>query len=245
MWDADTEMMTGKGEPLLFPHQITEYLRHTKRLEEESGFRFKTKEIQSNGIKIQQKPDVYEQFLKEWKGLGLDTLSVSIVHYEEEPNRKFYVPYQDSYINLGGLIRRVKDQGVKVRLSCIFIKDHIDSPQKVSELIDFARYHQVDELTMRSMSKPDKSENQAVYDWVAKNEIPPEKKLEITDLLWKIGKPKVAFPWGGVVFDVNGQNVCLTNCLSPDTTKGTHRLLVFFASGIIATGWTEDSKILP
>lgn len=244
-WQAETEMLTGKGEPLLFPNQITEYLRRTKEFEEKTGFSFKTKEIQTNGIKIGQKPEVYNPLLKEWKALELTTVSISIVHYEEEPNRKFYIPYEKSYIDLPKLVDRLHDNGLRARLSCIFIKDHIDSAQKVVELIDYSRQHQVDELTIRSMSKPDNSENQAIYKWVTENEIPQEQKQLITAKMWRIGEPKTVYPWGAIVFDIKGQNVCLTNCISPDNLPGTHRLLVFFPQGDIATGWTEDAKLLP
>jgi pyruvate-formate lyase-activating enzyme len=244
-WKAETEMLTGKGEPLLFPHQITEYLRRTKEFEEKTGFHFTTKEIQTNGIKIGQKPEVFNPLLREWKALGLNTISISIVHYEPELNRRFYIPYEKSYIDLPKLINRLHENGLKARLSCIFIKDHIDSPTKVDELIAYSRKNQADELTIRSMSKPDKSDNKSIYNWVSENEIPVESKLEITKHLWEIGKPKTVYPWGAVVFNVDGQNVCLTNCITPDTIQGTHRLLVYFPRGDIATGWTEDAKVLP
>jgi MoaA/NifB/PqqE/SkfB family radical SAM enzyme len=244
-WQAETEMLTGKGEPALFPRQITEYLQHTKAFEEANGFRFKTKEIQTNGILIAQKPEKFNPYLKEWKALGLDTISISIVHYEPEPNRKFYIPYQKAYIDLPGLINQLHEYGLRARLSCIFIKGMIDSPQKVVELIDFARKNNADELTIRSMSKPDRSENEAIYKWVEENEISLEQKKQITAKIWRIGKPVRPYPWGAVVFDINGQNVCLTNCISPDDLPGTHRLIVFFPQGDIATGWTADAALLP
>lgn len=243
--EAETMMITGKGEALLFPWQITDYLNTTKKLEGESGFRFRTREMQTNGIKIQEKPDVFDPLLTKWKQAGFDTMSLSIVHYEEEANRKFYIPYKDSYINLAGLIQRIHDHDIKVRLSCIFIKGNIDSPEKVVELIDFSRHHHVDELTIRSVTKPEKSENKKVYNWVAANEISIDKRAQIVSLMWRIGKAIGAFPWGAVVFDVKGQNVCLTNCITPDNIIGTHRQLVFFPSGIIATGWTKEAEILP
>lgn len=244
-WQAETEMLTGKGEPALYLNQITEYLRRTKMFEEANNFHFKTKEIQTNGIKIGQKPEVYNRFLKEWKALGLETVSISIVHFEAEPNRKFYIPYQKSYIDLPKLINRLHNNGLRARLSCIFIKGQIDSPQKVVELIDYARENHADELTIRSMSKPDRSENEDIYKWVEENEISLEQKKQITAKIWRLGEPVRPYPWGAVVFDVKGQNVCLTNCISPDDLPGTHRLLVFFPQGDIATGWTADAKLLP
>ena len=244
-WKGETEMFTGKGETLLYPHQISQYLIETKKLEERSGFRFKTKEMQTNGIKIQEKPVVFDPILEEWRATGLETISISIVHYEEEPNRTFFLPYKKSYIDLGGLIRRIHDHALQVRLSCIFTKGNIDSPEKVIELIEYAKRHQVDELTIRSVSRPDKTENEKVYQWVVKNEISPTAKDQINEIMWKIGKPITHFPWGAVVFDVDGQNVCLTNCLTPDDTEGTHRQLIFFPNGTITTGWTDDAEILP
>lgn len=244
-WQANAMMLTGKGETLLFPDQITEYWEHTKQLEEETGFRFASKEMQTNGIRIQQNPDIFDPLLNKWRRDGFNTMSLSIVHFEEEPNHQFFIPYQKSYINLGGLIQRIHDHEIKVRLSCIFTKGNIDSPAKVIDLIDYAKQHRVDELTIRSVTRPEKSENNDVYDWVVKNEISEKAKNEITELMWKIGKPVAHFPWGAVVFDVDGQNVCLTNCLTPDNIKGASRQLVFFPNGTITTGWTDDAEVLP
>ena len=48
-----TAMLTGKGEPTLFPEQITKYL------EVLGEFRFPLVELQTNGIRLAEQVDVY------------------------------------------------------------------------------------------------------------------------------------------------------------------------------------------
>ena len=57
----DTVMLTSRGEPTLFPEQITEYLKHLKE------FQFPFVELQSNCIPISLNKEKYEKYLKEWK----------------------------------------------------------------------------------------------------------------------------------------------------------------------------------
>ena len=50
----DTVMLTSRGEPTLFPEQITEYLKHLKE------FQFPFVELQSNCIPISLNKEKYE-----------------------------------------------------------------------------------------------------------------------------------------------------------------------------------------
>src|SRR3989344_5544133 len=89
-----TAMITSKGEPTLFPKQISKYLRAIEK------FEFPIIEIQTNGIPIAERPSVYGKYLAEWYELGLTTLAISIVHWEAEKNRQVYLPHKKEYINL-------------------------------------------------------------------------------------------------------------------------------------------------
>ena len=52
----DTVMLTSRGEPTLFPEQITEYLKHLKE------FQFPFVELQSNCIPISLNKEKYEKY---------------------------------------------------------------------------------------------------------------------------------------------------------------------------------------
>ena len=84
--DIDTVMLTSRGEPTLFPEQITEYLKHLKE------FNFPFIELQSNCIPISLNKEKYEKYLKEWYDNGLTTITISVVSNRPEINQKIYMP---------------------------------------------------------------------------------------------------------------------------------------------------------
>ena len=81
----DTVMLTSRGEPTLFPEQITEYLKHLKE------FNFPFVELQSNCIPIALNKDKYERYLKQWYEDGLTTITISVVSNKPEINQKIYI----------------------------------------------------------------------------------------------------------------------------------------------------------
>jgi hypothetical protein len=46
------------------------------------------------------------------------------------------------------------------------------------------------------------------------------------------------------VYDVDGQNVCLSNCLSNDPQTGDLRNLIFFPDGHVRWDWQYQGAIL-
>jgi len=99
-WGATTVLITGKGEPTLFPHQITECLINLEKCH------FPLIELQTNGIKLAQ--DNYDDYLREWYKLGLTTIAISITHYESDKNAEIIKPYLESErVNLPNLISKL------------------------------------------------------------------------------------------------------------------------------------------
>ncbi|MFX1412184.1 MAG: hypothetical protein ACFFA6_17725, partial [Promethearchaeota archaeon] len=146
-----TAMLTGKGEPTLFPGQITRYLRAI------AEFPFPIVELQSNGILMAEQPDSYARHLRDWYDLGMTTIAISIAHYLPEKNRLIYLPHRTEYIDLPELIRMLHEHGFSVRLACVLANGFIDSRQSLQELIAFAREHRVEQLTVRPVNKPSSS----------------------------------------------------------------------------------------
>src|SRR3989344_338344 len=60
-----TAMFTGKGEPTLFPGQITKYLEKMEK------YGFPLIELQTNGIVITEKGEKYDPYLKHWHEKGM------------------------------------------------------------------------------------------------------------------------------------------------------------------------------
>jgi len=126
-------LITSRGEPLLFPAQISKYLHALNQ----SNFRII--EIQTNGILISKKSTIFDTFLDEWYEAGLTTMAISVVSFEPELNRQIYLPHQRQYIDLPALIHRLHQKGLSVRLTCTLIKGFIDNPNDLGEFIRFAK----------------------------------------------------------------------------------------------------------
>lgn len=216
-----TVLITGKGEPTLAPAEISLVLQQLK------PYQFPIAELQTNGLLLGTNWDEYGYWLGQWQALGLVTVAISVVHHEFEPNRRIYTE-KGEYMDLLALIRRLKRVGMRVRLSLVLLKDFIDSVEGVDDMISFAKEHGVDQLTIRPVGAPEISRNDKVAAWTREHPISPDTVQEIYGYLHDIGKPLDELPHGATVFDVDGQNVCFTNCLTHDPTGSYVRQVILF-----------------
>lgn len=226
-------MITSKGEATIWPNQISRFLDIMKQ------FHFKFIELQTNGILLDEKFADYGSHLNGWKESGLGLIAISVVHYNPEKNKQIYVPYKQSYIDLERLIFRLRALNFRVRLSCIMVKDFIDDPDDIASLISFVRANHVDELTVRPVNKPKESESPEVYRWTSDNQLSREQLIAIDSYFSKIGTLKNRTHFGARIFDVSGQNVCLTNSLTHDENPELIRQAIFFPEGILTTSWED------
>jgi len=233
-------MLTGKGEPTIFPEQVTKFLETLRPYE------FPFTELQTNGILISEKTDVYSPYLNSWRELGLTTIAVSIVHYEPEKNRQVYLPYKKEYIDLARLITTVRRHGLSVRLTCILSNGFIDSPEKVKRLIQFAREHDAGQLTLTPVNKPDEelSQNKEAWNWTKDHHLSDDQWKEIQTYVHVNGNPLMRLVHGAMVYDVSGQNVCLNNCLSVQADAEDMRNIIFFPNGDVRFYWQYPGAIL-
>lgn len=239
MASCTTAMLTGKGEPTLFPVQITKYLSVL------GLYNFPIIELQTNGIPISNKRIPYE-VLKEWHEAGLSTIAISIVHWEPEKNRTIYTPYAKKYIDLPELIGTLHGLGFSVRLACVMLKGYIETPGDVQMLAEVAKANKVEQLTIRAVDKPgfERSQNPQAYNWTAEHSLSEEQKHEIQRWLERNGKYLMPLMHGGKVFDLNGQNVCYTGCLTTDADSGDIRQLIFFPDGHLRYDWQYEGAII-
>ncbi|MEK6933958.1 MAG: radical SAM protein [Nanoarchaeota archaeon] len=234
----ETAMITSKGEPTLFPGQITKYLDAL------AEFEFPFIELQTNGIPIAEKRDKYDQFIREWYKMGLTMPAISIVHYDQEKNRQIYLPHKEKYIDLPELVSYLHNVGFSVRLACVAVDGFIDNKGELEKLIEFARENKVEQLTVRPVNKPEKSINFEAYEWTKNHHLKPTQLEEIKGYLNRNGTGLLELPHGGTVYDINGQNVCLTNSLTRDTDPEKGRQLIFFPDGRIRYDWEKEGAIL-
>jgi MoaA/NifB/PqqE/SkfB family radical SAM enzyme len=225
-------MITSKGEPTLFPEQISKYLRELQK------FEFPFVELQTNGLALDDK------YLDKWYKLGLTTVAVSIAHYDSEKNRQIYSPNKKSYTDLPKLVENLHSKGFSVRLACTMLKGFIDSPGELEKLVLFAKENEVEQLTVRPVNKPSQARDLKAYDWVDSHSLDSKQIGKIDNYLKRNGTLLLELPHGAQVYDVDGQNVCLTNCLTRDTDPEKIRQLIFFPDGHLRYDWEKKGAIL-
>jgi molybdenum cofactor biosynthesis enzyme MoaA len=233
-----TAMFTGKGEPTIFPAQITKFLRIL------AEFHFPIIELQSNGILLIDRAETYAGHLRDWYDLGMTTIAVSIVHHEGEKNRPIYLPYKKSYIDLPALIHLLHEHHFSVRLACIMAHGFIDSAQSLQELIAFAREHHVEQLTIRPVNKPSTSRELEAFNWTEEHHLKSEELADIREYLARHGSLLMTLIHGAQVYDVAGQNVCLTDSLTIAAQSDDLRQLIFFPDGHLRYDWQYPGAIL-
>ncbi len=234
-----TVLITGKGEPTLFPKQISYFLT------EMHPFEFPLIEMQTNGIRIAEEESLLP-YLAAWYELGMTTVAISIVHYDPEKNHGVYVPHRDSYIDLPELIKKLHDNGFSVRLSCVLAGGFIDSPELVQNLLDFASSNKVEQLTVTPVNKPDedRSRHKEAWDWTNKHHLPDANLREIVEYVQSHGTLLWTLVHGAEVYDVGGQNLCLNNCLTIQPHSDKVRNLIFYPDGHLRTYWQYPGSII-
>lgn len=229
-------LISGKGEPTLYPDQIASYLEKLK------DFKFPIIELQTNGIILEKSFEKYEKYLKDWYENGLDIISISIVHHDPLKNGEIFTP-DENYIELGKLVERLHVIGFSVRLSCTLMKGYIDSIYEIVRLINSAKDWKIEQLTLRQLAMPMFSENKKVSEWVRNHLIDKKDLKEIKSFFDKSANRLVTLEHGAVIYDFNDQNVCLTNALTIEPFTKNIRQLIFFPDGHLRYDWQFKGAI--
>lgn len=232
-----TALLTGKGEPTLFPEQISLFMNSLRLYD------FIFVELQTNGIIFLQEKEEYKYYLKRWYDLGLTAVAISIVHYDNCRNKENFQP-NGPYIDLPELIVYLHKFGFSVRLSCVMFKGGIHSVPEVRNLAQFAKENKVEQLTITPVRAPQKSESRKVAEWVAEHELDEITRLSIKDFLDAKGTKLLPLAHGAVIYDLDGQNICLSDCLTDNKSTEEIRQLIFFPDGHLRYDWQYPGAIL-
>lgn len=233
--NVSTVLITGKGEPLLFPKQITGLLERIKE------FDFPLLELQTNGILLED--NAYDSYLKKWFELGLGLISISIVHYQKDKNQNIYCPSKQ-YPDLNKVVNKLHRFGISVRFSVTMIKNYIDTPSEVEKMAVFCRRLGVEQLSLRPVARPNTTEDMKVSKWVEENELSEEKTEEVRKFLDKNAKRLITYGHGSILYDLDGQNVCLTNALTIKSKTENVRQLIFFPDGHLRFDWQYKGAVI-
>jgi len=235
---AATVLITGKGEPTMYPKEITDYLEHLE------PYNFPLIELQSNGTLFQHQIYKKHDHLQDWYDHGLNTVILSIVSTNPEQNRRVYLPGKRGYPPLEKTIDILHDYGFSVRLGVIGLKNHVDNPKKLEELVRYAKRHGVEQLTWRPVNKADNTVNPEINRRIAKNEVTDEQQRIIHDYMEEHGTPLQKLVHGATVYDFRGQNLCLTHSLTRDPDSNRVRQLIFFSTGEVMYDWEYPGAII-
>lgn len=237
--NVDTVMLTSRGEPLLFPDQISNYLKHLKK------FEFPFIELQTNGILLSKNRKKYDSYLRKWYEDGLTTITISVISEKKDLNRKNYMQDNSDYIDLPELINYLHELKFCVRLTCVCCKDIMSTISQVDSFIKFAKENNVEQVTLRPLN--DEYRRKSAHDWILKNKLTNKDKKKIRKHLDKNGTRLLELERIGTIYDVYGQNVLFSHPLTKytrDTNPENIRNLIFFQDGHIRYEWEMEGGIL-
>lgn len=245
MRSATTVLFTGKGEPTLYPDEITEYLKELVR------FEFPLIELQTNALQIGDiaatQPDsrwlakgpLTLRHLSDWLALGLNTIAISVVDIDQEHNAR---TYRDPYPDLATTIDFLHQIGFSVRLCFMMQKDMVDDIYDINRAIQFCKDNRVEQSTFRPLRKPDKlaagADEYGRYIESHGLDVPTVRGCR--EGIHRRGKHLLTIAHGAhaaMVYDVDGQNVCMSDCLTVEAGTDDIRTLILYSNGSVFFDW--------
>ena len=249
-----TVLMTGKGEPTLYPDEVSHYLYLLQ------DYPFPLIELQTNGLSMGrlavshymgvEKDNNWSQglsavHLNNWHTLGLNTIALSVVGTVQQHNAKVYLGDPDAdYPPLAATIRYLHQIGFTVRLCVMMMNGGVGSPNWVRRTIEFCREHRVEQLTLRPLRRPHQTSSPDASAYVNRYGLGQDQIRDIRLAVAEIGTPLISLMHGAEVYDVDGQNVCLSDCLTIDPSNGDIRTLIFYSNGRLTHDWQYKGAVL-
>ena len=238
MRQATTVLFTGKGEPTLYPAEITHYLNILE------PFNFPIIEIQTNALQIGRllegrKSTLTKETLESWLNLGLNTIAISVVDVNIENNQ---LVYNKNYPDLKATIDFLHEIGFSVRLCVMMQNGMVDSPDKIDSVVTFCKNNKIEQLTIRPIRRPEHGADgsKEFIQYIEERGLTESQISTINKHIRRKGTHILTMAHGAhaaFVFDVEGQNLCLSDCLTVESNTDDIRTLIFYGTGEIAYDW--------
>lgn len=218
-----TVLLTGTGEPTMYPIDIHNHLGAIDG-------RFPLVTLQTNGILLDR------DTLEEWRDQGLTQVCISIASVN--PQRSNEIMGISNDFNFWKQVDMLHEIGLSVRLNCTMLLEGISTPEEVESLINCCQDQGVEQLTLREVDKPACPVASPEVARYVDREKPTGAAKKLFHYLSMRGANRLPdLPHGGVVFDFNDQNVCISNCLTDTLDPNDIRQIIFFPSGEIGYDW--------
>ena len=239
-----TVLMTGKGEPTLYPREITRYLELLQ------PYRFPFIELQTSALGIGWMAQGEQSLisglttktLQKWHTLGLNTIAISVVSMFDEDNERVY---HKDYPDLAAIIAFLRKIGFTIRLCVMMHRGIVDTPEHVQQVVAFCQAQGVDQMTIRPIDMPDNATRDcAVAQYVGENRPTEDQLADISSWIREHGTLIMTLSHGAEVFDVTGQNLCLSDCLTLDPATDDIRTLIFYSDGRLTYAWQHEGAVL-
>lgn len=260
MGGCTTALFTGKGEPTLYPEELSAYLLELDRI----GNPFPFIELQTNGLQIGylarmlhgplavNSPLVpqYQQLasndLRDWHRLGLNTIALSVVGTDLEHNRRIY---KEDYPDLATTVAYLHNLGYAVRLCVMMQRGMVDTIEKVIGIAEWCKVNKVAQLTVRPIRAPESPTTDPTKEelYIQENGIPQGAEEAIRDEIALRATHILTLMHGAhaaKVYDYKGQNICVSDCLTMEPQSDDIRTLIFYSNGKLTYSWQHDGARL-
>jgi molybdenum cofactor biosynthesis enzyme MoaA len=220
-----TVLLTGQGEPLLFPKQITRYIDCI-------NFRFPLIELQTNGTLVEKNLDNFRL----WRDEGLTLVRLSVTSHDHKVSNSIMGIEGDRY-NYWRTAAMLQEIGLNVQLNCTMTKAGTHRPESCETLIIRANNAGILQMTFREVEMPTSCIDSRIGDWVTKHK-PHGAAKKLHHFLAMNGAVELLrLPGGGMVYDYHDQNVAIGNCLTETTNPDDIRQVIFFPDNRVAYSW--------
>jgi MoaA/NifB/PqqE/SkfB family radical SAM enzyme len=231
---AEQAMITGKGEPTLWPDQVGAILAVL------SPLGFPRTDLQTNGITIAD-GRLSPARLRRWADKGLTLASISTAGVDPDANRAVYTPYRRAAIDQARVVGILHEAGLSVRLAVVMCAGMTDSAAAVERVADFARRNGVEQVTVRPVNRPGEGGDPDVAAWIDAHLLDDAAVASVASYLAR-GRLVSRSPWGSAVYEVDGQNICLATSLTrDDPAHEAGRQLIVLSSGLVSDSWEREA----
>ena len=237
---VSTVLITGRGEPTLCPQGVSRAIKMANKYD------IPFIELQTNGICI-SKGQITDNDLSVWAYSGLNTICLSAKSEFYEDNAQYF-GNSDYPSDLSAFFQKLHFFGFSIRFSIIMMKGGIETYERVQDVVHFCKKNNVEQLTLRNLSAPTVSQrlsHKQVHDWCLEHQLSNDTLKNIFNKVDENSILLYNLMHGAEVRDFQGQNICLSNCLTYKPDPDEIRQLIYSpADGHLRYDWVHEGAIL-